>query len=237
MALSHIVMHVVLCRAASHLHAAELPVHVEVIDRIKRDAVDRDFRVVHQYGETSSIEFDIPWGTYRVTATARAGKTTCGGSLFFSVLSGHDRTITVQLQSHPVAAYAPTIIMGSAPLSFSYVQPTVMVLAGSTKCGTPVGNPLGVNIQQTNDADGYYAEVYPDPSLAHTPYVVVVRLTDAQGGYHYIRVPGDFLGMSSGWPSQGQFDINDGFIDWVASQPEDTLLCPHLKEATTITQQ
>lgn len=236
MALSHIVMHVVLCSAASRLRSTDLPVHVEVIDRIKRDAVDRDFRVVREYGETSSIEFDIPWGTYRATATARIGKTSCEGTLFFSVLSGHDRTITVQLQDHPVQTYAPTIIMGSAPLSFSYVEPTVLVLAGSTKCGTPVGDPLSVDIRQTNNADGYYAEVYPDPSLARTPYVVAVRLKDAQGGYHYVRVPGDFLGISRGWPSQGQFDINDGFIGWVASQPEDTLLCPHLKEATTITQ-
>jgi hypothetical protein len=104
-----------------------------------------------------------------------------------------------------------------------------MVFTGDTKCNGPIGNPVNADIDQVNDSDGYYASVYPSAALAGKgPYVLAVRLKDSQGGYHYIRVPAEFLGMSPRWPSMGTFDVTEDVVDYVQDKPEDTLLCPRL---------
>jgi hypothetical protein len=63
--------------------------------------------------------------------------------------------------------------------------------------------------------------------------VVALRLTDSQGGYHYLRVPTNFLGWSEKWPSSGRVDVNEDVIDLVQPKPEDTLLCPREYETET----
>ncbi len=230
MALSHLVMHFALCNAAARLGAqAELPVRVVITDKINRDVVDQAGKVSRYEGDTSSMEFDIPWGLYRASVTMRAGSANCTGVQYFSVLADHDRTLTIHLQDGHVNSPVPTLIQGSAPFSFSYVEPTVMVFGADTKCNGPVGNPVDANIDQQNDADGYYASVFPGPGISRTTHLVVaVRLKDSHGGYNYIRVPGDFLGGSYGWPSVGQFNVTEDVVDYVADKPEDTLLCPRM---------
>lgn len=228
MALSHIVMHFALCNAGARLGPqADLPVHIVVTDKINRDVVDTNTRVSRYEGNTSSAEFDVAWGVYRTTVTMRAGRTTCSAVQYFAVQQDRDRSLTVQLHDGTGRARVPTLIYGTAPLSFSYVQPTVMVFSDGTKCNGPIGNPLDAGIDQVNDSDGYYASVYPSPAL-QGKYVVAVRMTDSQGGYHYIRVPTDFLGLSGRWPSQGTFDVTEDVVDYVQDKPEDTLLCPRL---------
>ncbi|HKU67192.1 MAG TPA: hypothetical protein VJP85_05400 [Candidatus Baltobacteraceae bacterium] len=231
MALSHIVMHFALCNSAARLGPqADLPVHIVVTDKINRDVVDQTARVSRYEGNTSAAEFDVAWGIYRATVTMRAGHATCSAVQYFAVQPDHNRTLTVQLRDGNSPAPVPTLITGTAPFAFSYVEPTVLVFtAGSTKCNGPVGNPVDVNIDQETDNDGYYASVFPSPALAAKgPFVLAVRLKDSQGGYHYIRVPAEFLGMSPRWPSMGQFDVTEDVVDYVQDKPEDTLLCPRL---------
>jgi hypothetical protein len=234
MALSHIVMHFALCNAAARLGPqADLPVHVVVTDKINRDVIDQNVRVARYEGNTSSAEFDIPWGIYRATATMRAGRATCTAVQYFNVPMDHNRTVTMNLRDGHVAAPVPTLINGTAPFAFSYVEPTVLVFPRDTKCNGPVGNPVNANIDQVTDSDGYYASVYPSAELAQGgPYVLAVRLKDSQGGYHYIRVPAEFLGFSQRWPSMGTFNVTEDVIDYVADKPEDTLLCPRLYKTT-----
>jgi hypothetical protein len=231
MALSHIVMHFALCNAAARLGPqADLPVRVVVTDKINRDVVDQQGRVSRYEGNASAIEFDVPWGVYRASVTMQAGHTACSGVQYFSVAQDRNRTLTMHMQDGKTPnAPVPTIVWGTAPFAFSYVEPTVLVLTGDTKCNGAVGTPVNVDIDQETDNDGYYASVYPSPELAHRgPYVLAVRLKDSQGGYHYIRVPAEFLGMSRGWPSMGQFDVTEDVVDYVQDKPEDTLLCPRL---------
>ena len=232
MALSHIVMHFALCNAAARLGPqAELPVHVTVTDKINRDVIDQTSKVIRYEGNTSSVEFDIPWGIYRATVEMRAGKTTCSAVQYFAVLVDHNRSVTVHLQDRRVLQPVPTLIMGTAPFAYSYVQPTIMVFANDTKCNGPVGTPLDVNIEQDSDSDAYYASVYPAPQLAQAgSHVIAIRMKDSQGGYHYVRVPGNFLGLSAQWPSLGQMNVSEDVIDYVSDKPEDTLLCPRLYE-------
>lgn len=203
--------------------------HIVVTDKINRDVVDQTARVSRYEGNTSSAEFDVAWGIYRATVTMKAGRTTCGAVQYFAVQQDHNRSVTVNLRDGSQPAAVPTLITGTAPFSFSYVEPTVMVFTGDTKCNGPIGNPVNADIDQVNDSDGYYASVYPSAALAGKgPYVLAVRLKDSQGGYHYIRVPAEFLGMSPRWPSMGTFDVTEDVVDYVQDKPEDTLLCPRL---------
>jgi hypothetical protein len=235
MALSHIVMHFALCNAAARLGPqAELPTHIVITDKINRDVVDQTAHVARYEGNTNSAEFDVPWGIYRASVTMKAGKATCSTVQYFSVQPDHNRTLTVHLQDGPnPPVMVPTIITGTAPFAFSYVEPTVIVFTADTKCNGPVGNPVDVNIDQETDNDGYYASVFPSAALAGKgPFVLAVRLKDSQGGYHYVRVPAEFLGMSPRWPSMGQFDVTEDVVDYVQDKPEDTLLCPRLYKTT-----
>ncbi len=228
MALSHIVMHFALCNAAARLGPqAELPVHVTVTDKIDRDIVDQDGKVLRYEGNTSSMEFDVPWGIYRATVRMRAGKSVCSGVRYFAVLLDHNRSLTIQLQDGRAAGPVPTLIMGTAPFAYSYLQPTVLVFGADTKCNGPVGSAIDTGIDQINDSDAYYASVYPTRALTRTPSMTVaLRLKDSQGGYHYVRVPGNFLTMSGSWPNAAQMNVSEDVVDYVADKPEDTMLCP-----------
>lgn len=236
MALSHIVMHVALCNAALRLKTqSELPIHVTVTDRINRDVVNQTFRAERENSNEVPVEFDVPWGIYRANVKMAAGHTQCGAVVYFTALSGLSRTLDVSLNEGNFRPAVPTLVMGTAPIAFSYVQPTVMAFDKSVACDAPVGNPLDAGIETQNDSDGYYASVFPNATLAqHGPVVLAVRLTDSHGGYHYIRVPAKVLGFSGGsWPSSANLNVNEDLIDYVADKPEDTLLCPHMYETIT----
>lgn len=235
MALSHIVMHFALCNAAARLGPqAELPVHITVTDKINRDIIDQDAKVLRYEGNTSSAEFDIPWGIYRATVQMRAGRTLCSAVQYFSVLIDHNRSVTVHLQDGKALQPVPTLIQGTAPFSYAYVNPTVLVFGKDTKCNGPVGTPIDAGIEQDNDSDAYYAYVYPTPALARAGSITVaLRMTDSQGGYHYLRVPGNFLTMSGTWPSSGTINVSEDVVDFVQDKPEDTLLCPREYETET----
>lgn len=230
MALSHVVLQVALCNSALRLKPeTQLPLRVVVTDRINRDIVDQTFSVVRENGNTVSAGVDVPRGLYRTKISLKYQHISCGATQWFTVLNDLNRTLTISLENGPGKILAPAMVMGSLPLPFSYVQPTVVAFDKSVTCNGPVGDPLDVNISTENDSDGYYAEIYPNATLAqHAPPVIAVRMTDSHAGYHYVRVPTrfsrelpDVRGISS-----LELDINEDVIDYVADKPEDTLLCP-----------
>lgn len=230
MALSHLVLHVALCNAALRLKTqSELPVHVTITDRIGRDVVDQTVRAYRDNGNDVPVELDVPWGIFRAKVSAKAGRVTCGTTTYFAVLQDHNRTLDISLQQGGPPPPVPTLIMGTAPFAFSYVQPTVVAFPGGQACDAAVGDPIDAGIVTLNDADGYYADVVPTAALMqHGPPVIAVRLTDSHGGYHYIRMPAKALNYSDTWPSAAEFNVNEDSIDWVADKPEDTLLCPKI---------
>ena len=237
MALSHIVLHAALCNAALRLKPqSELPLHVVVTDKIRRDIVDQKYRIVRENGNDATVEFDIPWGTYRAKLDTTVHGTTCGAIDYFTVLADHPRTVSVSLQQGRINTSVPALVMGSAPIAFSYVQPTVVALNRSVACNAAVGDPLDAGIVMENDADAYYATVFPNPVLTqHGSAVVAVRITDSHAGYHYIRVPAKFLQYAgtTAWPSSVSLNVNEDLIDYVADKPEDVLLCPHMYQVIT----
>lgn len=235
MALSHVILHVALCNAAVRMKAqTAMLVHVSVVDRINRNAVDQDFRIVREDGSTATLAFDMPWGVYRANVEMKAGKTSCYAAKYFAVVVDHNRTLDLTLHKNRSRPIVPALIYGAAPFAFAYVTPTVEVFDKSVKCNGPVGDPLDAGVVTQNDADGFYATITPTRDLAaHAPLVVAVRLTDSRGDYHYIKVPTNFISFSSIWPSSGTINANENIIDYMTGKPEDTLLCPRLYETIT----
>jgi hypothetical protein len=234
MPLSHIVLHVALCNSALRRRpGTELPVHVTVTNRVHNDVIDDTYRVVRENGNVVPISFVMPWGEYRVSLRMKSRGITCSAMQYFAVAPGQSRAIDMSIEEHPKQLPTPLLVYGSAPFAFSYVQPTVLVFEKNTQCNAPVGNPLDMDIVTQNDADGYYASVYPRPELVRREVVVAVRLTDSRGDYHYIRVPSKMMYFSSEWPSVANVDVNDAMIDFVAGKPEDTLLCPRFYSTIT----
>ena len=234
MALSHIVLHLTLCQAATRLKTgAAMPLSVSVTDRIDRPIVNQQFRLVRDFNNISSVEFDMPRGVYRLDAQASVGKTMCSAEQYFAVIVDHNRSLNMTLQNgthHPVPV--PMLFTGTAPFAYAYAQPTIVFFDHNQQCKAPVGQPLDAELQLFNDADGYYGEVYPSPNLlAHEPVMVAVRLTDARGDYKYMRLENAYIGASR-WPGQISFNVDDGVMQYVAGEAEDTLLCPKLMKTS-----
>ncbi len=175
-------------------------------------------------------------GLYRATLQMKLQRTGCSGIEYFMVLADHNRTLNTSMQEGPTKAIVPVLVMGSAPFSFSYVQPTVVAFDKSAACNASVPDPLDAGIVTQNNGDGYYASVFPNPALVqHAPPVVAVRLTDSHAGYHYVRVPTKFMAYvgAGSWPSAVQLNVSEDLIDYVADKPEDTLLCPKMYQTIT----
>lgn len=235
MPLSHIVMQVALCNSMLRLKpGTPVGVRVQITDRVNRTIYKHAFRMQRDIGNTVPVEFDIPWGIYRATVQTAAAHTTCGATTYFAAIQGLNRTLAVSVQHDAPPGPAPELVYGSAPFSFSYVQPTVLLFDKSDTCNGPIGNPIDADVVTQNDSDGYYASVFPSAAMQqHWPVVIAVRLTDSHGGYHYIHIPTKMLGYSGGWPSAVTLNVNEDLIDYVADKPEDTLLCPKMYETIT----
>lgn len=235
MALSHIVMQLVLCNAAARLKTqGDLPVRVAVLDKVNHHVIDETAHVAASGAADGTIEFDIPWGVYLAQASLRAGRTTCTRSQFFSVLPDHNRQLKMHLQDGLTGTPVPVIINGNLPSEFAYAQPTIVLFGKDAKCDAPVGTPLAADIDQQNDDQAYYANIYPSAALIQNmPVTPVLRLADSSGGFHYLKMPSNFLEFGHRRPSQDQLDVKDELIDFIAGKPEDTLLCMRGYETTT----
>ena len=232
MDVSHIALHVALCSSVAKASAARtVPLRVTVTDKLDRSQVDQTFQIEPGMGTKPRFEFDLPFGTYRIAMSAKAAGAQCSGVDYFTVLSGHDRSLDVALNPGRPPVIVPMLVNGESPFSFSYVQPTLMVFSKQTKCNGPVGNPLNADIRVQSDSDGYYASIFPNAALAQElPAVMAMQLKDSQGGFHYVRLPTDV--QFTHWPSLTNFNVSEDVIDYVADKPEDTLLCPRMYKTT-----
>lgn len=233
--LSHVVLHATLCNSALRLkQQAPMEIRVRVSDSANRNTVEQTFTVVREHAGTATVAWDMPWGLYRLDVQLQAPRVSCSASEFFAVVTDHNRNIALTLQEGKARAAIPVLIYGAAPFSFAYAQPTVVLFDGrAAKCNAAVPDPVGSDYTQ-NDADGYYATIFPTPALLqHMPLVPTVRLTDSRGNYHYIKVANNFITFSSGWPSAGTLNVNEDEMDYIADKPEDTLLCPKMYETIT----
>src|SRR5689334_8913882 len=179
MDLSHIALHVSLCNAVARAAAARnVPVKITVVDKLNRPQLEQTFQVEPGSGNSARYEFDLPFGLYRLTLEAKAGKSPCSAVEYFSVLTGHNRSLDVTLQDgHTAKPQVPMLVDGESPFSFSYVQPTLVIFGRDVKCNGPVGNPVSADIRSVSDSDGYYASIFPNQALAQVmPAVVAMQM-------------------------------------------------------------
>src|SRR5207248_511028 len=125
-ALEHIVMHVALCKAVARLAPrTAVAMRVVVSDKTGRPTLDRVVQFQRGTADTANVEFDSSRGIYRVTLAVP--KYRCGGAEFMYVLPDHDRSLNVALSDNFVRFQVPiALVMGTLPVSFAYVQPTVV---------------------------------------------------------------------------------------------------------------
>ncbi len=228
---SHLILHVALCRGPAKMAGKPLDVRVVMAYRVSQPEMDRTFRVTRDEGGQADVEFDAMQGIYLMKVT-QVG-TGCGSNDFVTVLSEHDRAISVQLQSPPSIAKTAALIGGSAPPSFSYVRPAIVYFKKPAECNAAIGTPLTDGITFTNDLDAFYASVRPaGVMLDPKAYVIALRLRTATGGFHYLRVPVDVPSSAQMWPNYAKIDVGSNLIDYAASKPFDTLLCPRVNKTS-----
>jgi hypothetical protein len=230
MGLSHIALHVTLCRSAATL-SQKTPLALRVVlAYARRDpAMDRVFPIHRESDGTAVVEFDASQGVYRLTADLQ--KPRCGAMQFVAVLPDHDRDVSVKLEqgARPAAmvpAISPAIVAGDSP---AYEQPTVVLFTGTLACNAPVGRFASDPIVSESGAQGYYASIFSLAGIADPKSrTAALRLTDSSGGYHYIRLPMYYPSSPQAFASFERLNVTDDVLQYAAGKPEDTLLCPPL---------
>jgi hypothetical protein len=230
---SHVILHLGLCSPVAKL-APETTIAIRVRATDKRSTVvlDRVFRSERGDEDQSVVEFDVPWGIYRLDASVP--KSNCNATDYVQLLPDHIRSISETLVEGPAPPVTPMLLSGTAPQSFLYVKPTFVLFdKAAVTCNKPVPDPLPSHIVVENDQDAYYAWMYlnspPTPGVVP---MLALRLKTPTHQYHYVRLPMPVPAGWGGWPASVQFTVNEDMIDELASDPVDTLLCPKLWETT-----
>ncbi len=229
--LSHVVLHLGLCSGIARLPAqTAVPIHVRLTDSANGVELDHVYRVERGNGDDMVVEFDSHQGTYKLQVAAGQ---TCAAQDYLFFLPDRNRTIAETLADGPVEPTRPLLLSGAAPLSFSYVKPTFVLLDKKVECKAPIGTPLPTQINVERDRDGYYTWLYSDPSIeALGGVTVALRLRTSTGLFHYVRVPMPFPEPWGGWPGTIQFNVTEDQIDELATEPAGVLLCPKLWKTT-----
>lgn len=229
LALSHVILHVGFCGAIARTPPeTTVALHVHLADRIGRTQLDKIYRLDRGDEAEAIVEFDSAFGAYRLDVTAP--KYHCSAAAYLYFISGLDRSISVSLaDSGAPQPPVPTLLSGTAPQSFLYVQPTFVLFdKNQVACDKPLPQPLTTNVAVENDQDGYYVTLYADPSAALGSQQLALRLRTPTHQYHYVRLPISFPMPRSGWPTGVTLNVTEEMIAGVAGDPVNTLLCPKM---------
>lgn len=227
--LSHIVLHVALCKSVARpAQETPIPIHAVMAYRIRKPEMDEVFRVVRESPAVGTLEFDAPQGVYRLSVDVPHKN--CSGTDYVVVLPDHDRQLTIKLSpgrsDRPVAR---AFVAGDAAGIPMYLEPTIVLFGRGLACNAPVTKPIGERVDLELGSGAYYTAIYSNAAMADPKSrVVAVRLTDTGGGYHYVRIPTIFPQAANDWPTYERFNLSMDIADLTAGKPEDTLLCPRL---------
>ncbi|MBV9149587.1 MAG: hypothetical protein JO024_06965 [Candidatus Eremiobacteraeota bacterium] len=225
--LAHVALHVALCGPIARLAPqTPLSMHVRVLDRIGETQVDRSYSLQRGYGDEAIVEFDTARGLYRLQVSAP--RYHCSASDFLVFMPDHARNIGERLTSGFYRESVPLILSGTTPPAFAYTHPEFVALdASRALCNQPISNPLPIHATFENDQDSYYAQLYADPLEAPgRPLQLALKLRTAAAQFHYVRIPATFPAPPTNWPYAYELNIPEDYIDQLATEPVDTLLCP-----------
>jgi hypothetical protein len=227
--LAHAILHVGFCASIARLSPeATFAVRVHVADRIGRTQLARTYRVERGDGSAAVVEFDNPFGIYRLDVDAPAYG--CSATDYLVFIPGLTRSISETLSEHSVTQQVPMLLSGTAPQAMLYANPTFVLFDKSAAvCSKPIPALLPTHITVENDQDAYYASLYNDDrSRALGSELLALRLQTPTHQHHYVRIPLSFPMPETLWPSSLQLNISQDMIDDLATDPVDTLLCPKM---------
>jgi hypothetical protein len=229
MDLAHAIVHVAFCSAIARLPPdATFVVNVRVSDRIGRTQLARTFRVERGDGSAAIVEFDNPFGIYRMEIDTP--KYSCSATDYLVFIPGLTRSISETLSSRPSLSSMPMLLSGTAPQAMIYADPTFVLFdKNAAACGKPIPSQLPAHITVENDQDAYYAWLYnDDPARGPGSDLLALRLQTPTHQHHYVRIPLSFPIPQTPWPGSIEFNISEDMIDDLATEPVDTLLCPKM---------
>jgi len=220
---AHVVLHLTLCQAAASLPpSATVAVHLHMQDASGRQKFDQDFDIPRGDVITHTVTFDAPRGTFFALLLTADHK--CGFNDFWSFISESPRNIDATLASAPPAQEPIVLIEGRAPQAYLNSAPQFAILPKTMACDTPISDPPTANFRTENDGTSFYVWMNLDVVRSS---LLALQVESATGEYHYIRMRPK-LDPWDGFPSTIEFDVSDAALDWLAGQPVDQLLCPHL---------
>jgi len=226
--LAHVALHVALCGPITRLPSqAAFAMHVRVSDKINRTIVDRSFSLERGFENEAIVEFDVPQGVYRIEATTPHYGCSASELAFF--IPDHARNFDMHLQSGANRQTDPTpmLLSGTTPAAFTYVHPEFVAVDRGAACNKPIAETLPIRSAIETDQDSYYAKLYSvSQNVATESLNVVLKLRTPAGEFHYVRIPLHFPVAVTGWPGATQMNIPEDYIDTLATEPVDTLLCP-----------
>ncbi len=232
-ALSHVILHLTLCGAASRTTPkTPTAVRLKLTDRTGATTLTKTYQIAPEDMDNPVVEFDSARGTYRMQVDVP--QYNCNGNDYLVFMPDHVRKISETLSDgQPPPAVTPMVLFGDAPMSFVYVKPTFVLFDKSVACKSPIGDPLPAKMRTEYDQNGYYVWIYPDASLEeHQPVILALRLRGSTGLYHYLKIPRFRVVSAAGWPEVVQLDVSEDNIDADATQPTDVLLCPSFRSTT-----
>lgn len=231
MPLSHLAFHIAYCKAIAELPQKQpVAMTVRLVNPDGRTAFAQSLHFRRSIDDEKDVETDVLRGVYAYTI--RVPKEHCSAQGFIMVLPDVDRDVAVTLKRRAVPKPAPILVSGSTPVSFAYVKPTFVLFPAGAACGKPIPAPLDATIQTQYSPGSYYTTIWWNPARYGRNVLPAVKLADASGGHHYVRVR---VGPPENgfFPSVNTFDVNDDLIDMAAGKPEDTLICVRMMKTTT----
>ena len=230
--IAHAVFHLTMCASIAKLPAnTPVDIAIHAVDETGRQKYDENFRFERGMSDVHSVDFDTPRGTFKILVSAP--KYNCSGGDYYMFITDHTRNINMTLAEGPPDFGKPFLVGGTAPESFSYANPTFVLLDKSVVCDKPIGDPIPLTIRTEAESDGYYLWLYSTPDLVKRGNVqLALQLGSSTGENHYVRLRFPFPQPWDGWPISLQFDLPDNIFDVLAPKPADTLICLPLRRTS-----
>jgi hypothetical protein len=227
--LSHVILHLVLCSAATQSGStAPVQIHVGVFDKGDQAVVKRDFTAARGSGDQATIEFDMPWGVYRLDASVPASD--CHARDYFALSRGNIRTFTEPMFDGAAPQRTPALAYGIGPQSFHDSKPQfVFFNENAVACDHALPEPLPSRVDFEHDGDAYYASIYGGVGVPKVPILLVLRFQTPEHRYRYIRLVPLSLDWV-GWPTSIHYDLDQKKMTALDKTPFDILLCPKVYE-------
>ncbi len=220
--LLHVLLHLALCNSIASLPAdAPVEIRVRISDKADRSVLERVFETTRGTADDATVEFDAPWGVYRLDASVPDRD--CNAVDYIVLQPNHNRTIAETLYERAAPVVHPVLVFGTGPTSFHDAKPQFVFLdAEAVACRYAVLDPPPSRVAFEHEGDAYYATMYDVP--AHGVALLALRLQTPDHGYQYVSVV-ELTTDWVRWPTTIQFNVTQKQMSLLEGKPTNTLFC------------